>query len=142
MLRSVPRWRRLFGLLALVPAILPASARASEVEALRARAAALERRVAALERELAAGLRCDPEGWRRGERWARLRRGMSRFDVLSLLGEPGKVASYDGFERWEYPDLLGGRVHFDDRGELQGWVARPDASLRRSPSRQRASRSR
>ena len=45
--------------------------------------------------------------WQTPESWQRLNRGMSRFDVFRILGEPGKVASYDGFERWEYPDLLG-----------------------------------
>jgi hypothetical protein len=129
---SVTLRRRLFGLLALVPGLLPVPARAGEVEALRARAAALERRVGELERELAASLRCDPEGWRKARSWERLRRGMSRFDVLRLLGEPGRVASYDGFERWEYPDLLGGRVHFDDRGQVQGFVAPPAASRQRT----------
>jgi len=117
--------RRLCGLAAIALALRAGPAPAGELEELRARAAALERRVGELERELAAAPACDPEGWRRPESWQRLRRGMSRFDVLRLLGEPGKVASYDGFERWEYPDLLGGRVNFDDRGELQGWLAPP-----------------
>jgi hypothetical protein len=128
--------RRLGGLLALALALRPGPARAGEVEALRARAAALERRVAELERELEAAALCDPEGWRKLASWERLRRGMSRFDVLRLLGEPGKVASYEGFERWEYPDLLGGRVSFDDRGEVRGWRAPPP------PAPERASGSR
>jgi hypothetical protein len=46
---------------------------------------------------------------------------MSRYDVMRTLGEPGKITLYDGFERWEYPDLLGGRVHFDDAGHVAGW---------------------
>jgi hypothetical protein len=51
---------------------------------------------------------------------------MSRFDVFRILGEPGKVASYDGFERWEYPDMLGGRVNFNDDGKLVGWRLPPE----------------
>ena len=64
-----------------------------------------------------------PDAWREPERWLRLQRGMSRFDVLRLLGEPGKVSAYDGFERWEYPAALGARVNFDDRGRVVGWIA-------------------
>jgi hypothetical protein len=110
-----------------------AQAEEAREQALRARVAALERLVAELEEALAgaearlagetdARLR---EAWRDPGRWSGLRRGMSRFDVMRLLGEPGKVVVYDGFERWEYPDLLGGRVNFDDRGAVSGWRAPP-----------------
>jgi hypothetical protein len=73
-----------------------------------------------------------PQAWQDLARWEHLRRGMSRFDVFRILGEPGKVSSYDGFERWEYPDLLGGRVNFDDSGALLGW--RPPRAPRRPPA--------
>jgi hypothetical protein len=64
--------------------------------------------------------------WEDPARWGQLRKGMSRFDVFRLLGEPGKVSQYDGFERWEYPAALGARVHFDDQGRLaQWWPRRP-----------------
>jgi hypothetical protein len=66
------------------------------------------------------------EPWKDRQRWAHLAKGMSRFDVFRILGEPGKVASYDGFERWEYPDMLGGRVNFNDDGELVGWRLPPE----------------
>jgi hypothetical protein len=66
-----------------------------------------------------------PQAWQDLASWERLGEGMSRFDVFRILGEPGKVASYDGFERWEYPDLRGGRVHFDDRGALLSWRLPP-----------------
>jgi hypothetical protein len=74
-----------------------------------------------------------PQAWQDPARWEQLRRGMSRFDVFRILGEPGKVSSYDGFERWEYPDLLGGRVNFDDSGALLGW--RPPRESRRPPAK-------
>jgi hypothetical protein len=64
-----------------------------------------------------------PDAWKDRERWLRLERGMSRWDVLRLLGDPGKVSTYDGFERWEWPGALGARVNFDDRGRVVGWVA-------------------
>ena len=63
------------------------------------------------------------DAWKDRGRWLRLQRGMSRFDVLRLLGDPGKVSAYDGFERWEYPGALGARVNFDDRGRVAGWIA-------------------
>ena len=77
-----------------------------------------------------------PEAWQTPESWERLAKGMSRFDVFRILGEPGKVASYDGFERWEYPDLRGGRVNFDDAGALLSWRLPPD--LRRPAPKDRS----
>lgn len=74
-----------------------------------------------------------PQAWQELASWERLGRGMSRFDVFRILGEPGKVSSYDGFERWEYPDLRGGRVNFDDAGALLSWRLPPD--LRRLPAK-------
>ncbi len=74
-----------------------------------------------------------PQAWQDLASWERLGRGMSRFDVFGILGEPGKVASYDGFERWEYPDLRGGRVNFDEAGALLSWRLPPD--LRRLPAK-------
>ena len=62
--------------------------------------------------------------WRDPASWRQLRVGMSRIDVLRLLGEPGKVTRYYAFERWEYPDALGERVNFDERGRLIAWGPR------------------
>jgi outer membrane protein assembly factor BamE (lipoprotein component of BamABCDE complex) len=71
-----------------------------------------------------------PRAWEDPARWGRLREGMSRFDVFRLLGEPGKVSVYDGFERWEYPAALGARVNFDDRGRVASWWPRRAAGRR------------
>jgi hypothetical protein len=115
-----------FSWLALLAALATLPARAGENEALRARIDELERRVAELSAALAETKReCaqspHARGWEDPARWAALEKGMSRFQVFELLGEPGKVASYDGFERWEYPDFKGGRVNFDDAGRVAGW---------------------
>jgi hypothetical protein len=114
--------------------VLAAPVRADEAAALREEVARLEREVA----RLAARLRelegrtptpeCtaaaeSAEAWRDPARWRQLRKGMSRFEVMRLLGEPGKVSSYEGFERWEYPAALGARVNFDDRGRVHSWHA-------------------
>jgi hypothetical protein len=69
----------------------------------------------------AAAREASTPAWQRPERWAQLRVGMSELDVLRLLGEPGKVTRYYAFERWEYPDALGRRLNFDERGRLSRW---------------------
>jgi outer membrane protein assembly factor BamE (lipoprotein component of BamABCDE complex) len=60
-------------------------------------------------------------GWRDPASWRRLRVGMSQGQVVRILGDPGRVTRYYGFTRWEYPDALGLRVNFDDRGRLLAW---------------------
>ena len=131
-------------LCAMLLQLAPEAARAGE-EDLAARVRALEKRVALLsaevqrlERQLAAQrARRDAEpqavgaeGWRELRNWRSLRKGMSRFEVMRLLGEPGKVSDYYGFERWEYPDALGGRVNFDSTGSVVGWRPPPRGSVR------------
>lgn len=97
------------------------------MHALEQTVGSLKHEIARLQSELERARRsaADPDAWQRSESWHRLRRGMSRFEVFAVLGEPGRVAQYDGFERWEYPDLLGGRVSFDDAGRLVGWREPP-----------------
>lgn len=122
--------------------LAPGAARAGEEE-VAARVRALEKEVAELaaetrrlERQLAeqrARRGAPPpaarrEGWRQPRNWKSLRKGMSRFEVMQLLGEPGKVSSYYSFERWEYPDALGGRVNFDSTGSVVGWRPPPPGS--------------
>ncbi len=96
---------------------------AQRVRVLEQAVSTLENETARLEAELERARRSslDPDAWQRSTSWRRLRRGMSRFEVFTVLGEPGRVAQYDGFERWEYPDFLGGRAYFDDGGRLTGW---------------------
>lgn len=89
------------------------------------RLAFLSQRLTNLEHELAT--RPSPEAaadaWRDPASWRALRNGMSQADVLRVLGPPGRVTAYYGFLRWEYPDALGGRVNFDERGRLIAWGA-------------------
>ena len=59
--------------------------------------------------------------WRSPASWRRLRVGMSQAEVAQILGEPGKITRYYAFTRWEYPDALGRRVNFDERGRLLAW---------------------
>ena len=126
-------------LCAMLLQLAPGATRAGE-EDLAACARALEKEVAELaaevqrlERQLAARRGATPpaargEGWRELRNWRSLRKGMSRFEVMQLLGEPGKVSDYYAFERWEYPDALGGRVNFDSGGSVVGWRPPPRGS--------------
>ena len=129
-------------LCAMLLQLAPSTTRAGE-EDLSARVRALEQEVAELttevqrlERQLAeqrARRDATPpagrgEGWRELRNWRSLRKGMSRFEVMQLLGEPGKVSDYYSFERWEYPDALGGRVNFDSSGSVAGWRPPPPGS--------------
>ncbi len=120
----------------LIP--LAAGAESSEVGELRARVTRLELELSelrvALERLEArlaepAPARTGPL-WADASRWQQLRRGMTRFQVMQLLGEPGKVSPYYGLERWEYPGVFGARVVFDASGRLGSWT-RPRPALQR-----------
>ena len=105
----------------------------ARVRALENQVAELTAEVQRLERQLEAQssakrLATGEEGWREPRNWRSLRKGMSRFQVMQILGEPGKVSDYYSFERWEYPDALGGRVNFDSSGSLVGWRPPPPGS--------------
>jgi hypothetical protein len=62
-------------------------------------------------------------GWKDKNIWRKLQRGMSEDNVRGLLGEPGKidVQTSGGGQFWFYPDALGGDVHFDASGHVDGW---------------------
>jgi len=135
---------RRFPLLLLCATLLqlaPGTTQAGEEElAIRVRelekeVAELAAEVQRLERQLATqraqrGETPRGEGWREPRNWMSLRKGMSRFEAMQLLGEPGKVSDYYSFERWEYPDALGGRVNFDSSGSVVGWRPPPPGSAR------------
>ena len=83
----------------------------------------LQQRLRTLEHELATRPAAQSELWRDAAAWQRLRLGMSQADVVRTLGAPGRTTAYYGFLRWEYPDALGQRVNFDERGRLISWGA-------------------
>lgn len=53
--------------------------------------------------------------------WRQLRTGMTFSEVRALLGEPGKVATYEVFVCWYYPDILDGEVRFKPEGHVISW---------------------
>jgi hypothetical protein len=95
------------------------------MELLEKRLAALQLRLRTLEHELATRPRAEAtrDAWQHRETWQQLRGGMTQADVARLLGPPGRVTTYYGFQRWEYPDALGQRVDFDESGRLLVWGA-------------------
>jgi hypothetical protein len=96
----------------------------SRTALLEKRLGALQLRLGQLEHEIAARPRQESrasEPWRDLSVWKTLREGLSEADVLRILGPPGRVTTYYGFRRWEYPDALGARVNFDERGRLIAW---------------------
>ncbi|HVN36655.1 MAG TPA: hypothetical protein VMW19_00605 [Myxococcota bacterium] len=102
-----------------------ADACAEQLSQLQKRLAFLQQRLANLEHELASrpSPQAAADAWRDPATWRALRNGMSQADVLRVLGPPGRVTVYYGFLRWEYPDALGARVDFDERGRLIAWGA-------------------
>jgi len=60
--------------------------------------------------------------WQDKASWRRLQKGMSKEDVRTILGEPGKIDTTLFFmEKWYYPSISGGRVIFDEKGIVKGW---------------------
>ena len=100
-----------------------ADACADQLATMQKRLAFLQQRLGILEHELASrpSAEAAADAWRDPASWRSLRNGMSQADVLRVLGAPGRVTAYYGFIRWEYPDALGRRVNFDERGRLIAW---------------------
>ena len=59
--------------------------------------------------------------WEDKQNWRRLRSGMSKAEVVSLLGEPDRIDKYSFFEVWQYGDLGGGTIHFSSRETVESW---------------------
>jgi outer membrane protein assembly factor BamE (lipoprotein component of BamABCDE complex) len=109
----------------LVPAH-PCLAQGDETAKLRQKIAELETRIKELETNLAkcqgqGKLREESQGtWENKKNWRKLAAGMSREEVLALLGEP--IKTIEGVKTlWYYPDIYRGYVSFDDNGKLVGW---------------------
>ena len=52
--------------------------------------------------------------------WLALEKGMTKDQVIELLGKPGVILK--GFGAfWYYPDSFGGKVEFDDNEKVSGW---------------------
>lgn len=79
----------------------------------------LKERVSELEKEN--NLRNNKKGnYKVRANWLALEKGMTKEQVVKLLGKPGNTLSGFG-TYWYYPDSFGGRVEFDDDGKVTGW---------------------
>ncbi|MFI3157126.1 MAG: hypothetical protein QX199_13315 [Methylococcaceae bacterium] len=57
-----------------------------------------------------------------GNRWRSLQVNMSKAEVTSLLGKPGKIDKWKTGEAWYFPNPKGGEVDFDAEGKVSGWL--------------------
>ncbi|MGZ4957440.1 MAG: hypothetical protein ACXV8Q_20265 [Methylobacter sp.] len=57
-----------------------------------------------------------------GNPWHSLQVNMSKTEVNSLLGKPGKVDKWKTGEAWYFPNPRGGEVDFDANGNVSGWL--------------------
>lgn len=99
---------------------LPATTQAAgtaEIDALKSELAALRQRVEKLEQELSLGVPVNPAreveakpgGAKTPDNWQLLAKGMEKYRVTEILGEPAETKTISKFEIWEYPQ---GRVRF------------------------------
>jgi hypothetical protein len=51
--------------------------------------------------------------------WRKLKKKMSKEQVIKLLGEPAKIDNFGSFEVWNYDNYS--KVQFDDNGYVTGW---------------------
>ncbi|MGZ4994923.1 MAG: hypothetical protein ACXV79_12270 [Methylobacter sp.] len=54
--------------------------------------------------------------------WHSLQVNISKAEVKSLLGKPGKIDKWKTGEAWYFPDPRGGEVDFDANGNVIGWL--------------------
>ncbi len=57
-----------------------------------------------------------------GNPWHSLQVNISKAEVSSLLGKPGKIHKWKTGAAWYFPDPKGGEVDFDINGNVSGWL--------------------
>jgi Small protein A (tmRNA-binding) len=90
-----------------------------KIDSLEKKISAIEKRISALETDKKNNL-SKLGNYKIKSNWLMLEKGMSKAEVKTLLGEPGKILSGWG-AYWYYPDSYGGRVEFDDNEKVTGW---------------------
>ena len=99
-----------------------------EVDELKARVEAIEKRLGAPPNAAAANAPAAPSA-NPSDNWRRVRQGMTREQVKSLVGEPSKAFELDGSQVWYYRYEAGtaGSVFYDSAGRVTG-LQRPAAA--------------
>jgi hypothetical protein len=54
--------------------------------------------------------------------WHSLQVNISKAEVRTLLGKPGKIDKWKTGEAWYFPNPKGGEVDFDVNGNVSGWL--------------------
>ncbi|TAN65678.1 MAG: hypothetical protein EPN17_16035 [Methylobacter sp.] len=91
----------------------------AEVQALKLKVEVLRMRVKELEAIKTPKLSTKKA---RGSRWDSLSVGLSKSEVASILGKPGKIDKWKTGEAWYFPNPRGGEVDFDTNGKVTGWL--------------------
>ena len=103
----------------------PIMAQDDEIVRLRQKISHLEKRIDELESPLAVygeakNIKGEGPGWQNKKNWRKLKAGMTREQVQSILGEPVK-AIHGVRTLCYYPSIYCGYVSFDENGVLSGW---------------------
>lgn len=107
----------LAGALSIGLATSAQAAESAEIDALKRELTALRQRVEKLEQELSLGVPVNPArkveakpgGAATADNWRLLAKGMEKYRVIEILGEPVDTKSVSKFEIWDYPQ---GSVRF------------------------------
>lgn len=109
-------------------AVLLAQNRVKVAKSLEERVVDLEARIQVLEVRVG-GLGQQPlssDQWRHLALWrTRLSKGMTKKEVIDLLGEPTKITVFSDNETWYYGYPLGGSVELSSRGTVYSWSEPP-----------------
>jgi hypothetical protein len=57
-----------------------------------------------------------------GNPWHSLQVNISKADVVSLLGKPGKIDKWKTGEAWYFPNPRGGEIDFNANDNVTGWL--------------------
>ncbi len=57
-----------------------------------------------------------------GNPWHSLQVNISKAEVVSLLGKPGKIDKWKTGEAWYFPDSRGGEIDFNTNEIVTGWL--------------------
>jgi hypothetical protein len=88
---------------------------------LNARITSLEKRIEALENSKPKSGIIKKNAANASGSWRSLSNGMSKEQVINILGEPNRITSGSFGQIWYYPDSLGGTVNIDGSGQVTGW---------------------
>lgn len=97
-------------------------AESTEVEELRLQVETLKKRVQELESAQTVSAPKITTQKATGNPWHALKVSMSKAEVTSLLGRPGKIDKWKTGEAWYFPNPEGGEIDFDVNGNVSGWL--------------------